>query len=304
MSVCPKTGEEFNVANQYNPKWNPHYDFKNPANLAEIEKMAKYDAAFAAVYKGAKTDDLEGDKVFLQECENAAFDKEYKKHFDVVYAIDADETSDAFKTSRAFMNAYTKKNEYEIGKEVPSDWGLNKVIGVVSENGEDVVKKEITVFANNMLSLQSHNGRREEWEVQNGTLSLIMDGDLYDVSDDGVFKVTGGKKEQITDPNVAVKNGDHWTMILQPGSAHCMINRSNDDVTVVEVQREICREADNKRFADQCRDKSPRAILPLTSEVLFKSAKIYWDVETEIASKPELRAKGWKASFTPNCAVA
>ena len=271
MSVCPKTGEEFNVANQYNPKWNPHYDFKNPANLAEIEKMAKYDAAFAAVYKGAKTDDLEGDKVFLQECETTALGG---------------------------------KKGYDVGVEVNSAWGRNKVIGVASENGEDVVKKEITVFANNMLSLQSHNGRREEWEVQNGTLSLIMDGDLYDVSDDGVFKVTGGKKEQITDPNVAVKNGSHWTMILQPGSAHCMINRSNDDVTVVEVQREICREADNKRFADQCRDKSPRAILPLTSEVLFKSAKIYWDVETEIASKPELRAKGWKASFTPNCAVA
>lgn len=270
MSVCPENKKDFDVSSQYNPQWNPHYDFENPANRAEIEKMAKYDAAFAAVYKGAKTDDLAGAKAFLQECESKALGG---------------------------------KIGYDVGVEVGSAWGRNKVIGAASENGEDVVTKEITVFANNMLSLQSHNGRREEWEVQNGTLSLIMDGDLYDVSDDGVFKVTGGKKEQVTDPEVARKgeNG-HWTMVLQPGSAHCMINRSDEDVTVVEVQRGICREADNKRFADQCRDKSPRAILPLTSEVLFKSAQIYWGVENEIASKPELKAQGWKASYVPAAA--
>jgi hypothetical protein len=274
MSVCPKTGEDFNVSANYNLQWNPHYDFTNPKNIAEIDKMARYDACFKAVYGGnleRDSDEYEQAAAFLQQCESAALGG---------------------------------KSGYDVGVEVGSAWGRNKVIGVATENGEDVVKKEITVFANNMLSLQSHNGRREEWEVQNGTLSLIMDGDLYDVSDDGVFKVTDGKKEQITDPNVAVKNGTHWTMILQPGSAHCMINRSNDDVTVIEVQRGICREADNKRFADQCRDKDPRAILPLTSEVLYKSAKIYWAVENEIASKPELRDKGWKASFTPDSAVA
>lgn len=271
MGVYPETSKEFNVVNQYDPKWNPHYDFSNEKNLAEIKKMEKYDTAFETVYGSVSKMDAAEAKAFLQDCERTALGG---------------------------------KDGYDVGVEVGSAWGRNKVIGVSKENGEDVVKKEITVYANNMLSLQSHNGRREEWEVQNGTLSLIMDGDLYDVSDDGVFKVTDGKKDKVTDPNVAVKNGDHWTMILQPGSAHCMINRSNDDVTVVEVQRGICREADNKRFADQCRDKEPRAILPLTSEVLFKSAQIYWDVEREIANKPELAAKGWKASFTPNSAVA
>lgn len=269
MSVRTETNEEFNVNANYNPAWNPHYDFTNPKNLAEIDKMAKYDTSFQAVYGGAVeagTPAYEEAKSFLQETERTALGG---------------------------------KDGYDVGVEVNSAWGRNKVIGAAKENGEDVVTKEITVYANNMLSLQSHNGRREEWEVQNGTLSLIMDGDLYDVSDEGVFKVTGGKKEQITDPEVAVKNGAHWTMILQPGSAHCMINRSNDDVTVIEVQRGICREADNKRFADQCRNNQPRAILPLTSELLYNSAKIYWAVENEIASKPELKAQGWKASYTP-----
>ncbi len=254
----------------HNLEWNRHYDFNNNGNLAEIEKMARYDACYKAVYQNRDIDrtgeEYEQAVEFLAVCEKSALGG---------------------------------KNGYEIGVEVKSEWGLNAVIGAETENGEDKITKRITVFANNMLSLQSHNGRREEWEVQNGTLSLIMDGDLHDVSDEGVFKVTDGEKEKITDPNVAVKNGDHWTIILQPGSAHCMINRSNEDVTVVETQRGICREADNKRFADQQRAKdAPRATLPLTSEILFKSAQIYWAVERDIANKPELKAKGWKSSVS------
>jgi hypothetical protein len=76
-----------------------------------------------------------------------------------------------------------------------------------------------------------------------------------------------------------------------------MINRGDAPVTVIETQRGVCREADNKRFADQCREGAPRAILPLTSEVLYKSANIYWGIEQDIANKPELKAKGWKPSF-------
>lgn len=240
---------------EYNQDWNSHYDFANPANGAEIEKMARYDDAFAVVYRGA-AGDMASAKEFLQICERAALGG---------------------------------KDGYDLGVVVNSEWGINKIVDVRKEKGEDICIKEITVFANNMLSLQSHNGRREEWEVQNGKLSLIMNGDLYDVSDEGVFCVTGNKNERIADPGMAMKNGNHWTMILPPGSAHCMINRGDNDVTVIETQRGICREADNKRFADQQRAKpAPRATLPLTSENLYKSACLYWDIESRIAAKPGL----------------
>lgn len=35
--------EEFNVTANFNPSWNPHYDFQNPANLKEIEVVEGYD---------------------------------------------------------------------------------------------------------------------------------------------------------------------------------------------------------------------------------------------------------------------
>ncbi len=269
MSVPAVNGQKgFDMSAKYNLEWNPHYNFQDPKNLAEIDKMERYDAYFKAVYGG-----------------------------------DVDPAGEEYEQAAAFLKekereALKGKDGYDVGVVVDSPWGKNAVIGVDLNKGEDVVMKEITVFANNMLSLQSHNGRREEWKVTDGVLSLIMDGDLYDVSDEGVFKVTDGQKTAITDLNVARREADgHWTMILQPGSVHCMINRSNEDVTVIETQRGICREADNKRFADQCRDGAPRAILPLTSEVLYKSAKIYWGIEQDVANKPELKAKGWKPSF-------
>ncbi len=268
MSVRTETNEEFNVSANYNLAWNPHYDFSNPKNLAEIDKMATYDACYKAVYG---PDRLETD-------------------------------SDEYEQANAFLKKCNDEagGDYQIGKMFTKDWGINGVIDVSSEGGEEIVVKEITVFANNMLSLQSHNGRREEWKVTDGLLSLIADGELYDVSDNGVFKVTDGQRDRVTDPAVARQEEDgHWTFILQPGSIHCMINRGNQNATVIEVQRGICREADNKRYVDQCRNNQPRATLPLTSELLYRSAKIYWAVENEIASKPELKAQGWKASYTP-----
>lgn len=246
------------MTNAYNPAWNGHYDFDNAQNSAEIEKMGRYDAAFAAVYGSGGG---EG----------------------------ADAASYLAETERAALGG---RDGYDIGVTVNSEWGINRVVDFRREAGEDICIKDITVFAHNMLSLQSHNGRREEWEVQSGVLSLIMDGEVYEVSDAGVFRVTDGARDVVTDPAMAVRSGDHWAMILPPGCVHCMINRSDADVRVIETQRGICREADNKRFADQQRSKdAPRATLPLTSEILFRSAKLYWRIEADIAAK-----KGWKVS--------
>lgn len=271
MSVSIETNvnptKEFAVNGKYDPKLNPHYDFSNPANQAEIEKMARYDEAFAIVYGGGAAPD-----------------------------------SEEFKAAKDYMQGLEKKalggkDGYDIGVNVSSDWGLNKVIDFKTENGVDTCIKDITVFPNNMLSLQSHNGRKERWEVQEGTLTLIMNAEVYEVSAKGVFNITDGKRDQVTDPAVAVVREGHWSIILPEKSIHCMINTSDAPVRVIETQTGITREADNKRYADQQRTKeAPRATIPLTSEELYKSALLYWKIEREIANKPGL---GFKVSFEP-----
>lgn len=271
MSVSIKTdvngNKDFNVSAKYNEAWNPHYDFDNPANQAEIEKMDRYDAAFATVYGGKAAPD-----------------------------------SEEFQAAKSFMQEMEKKalggkDGYDIGVNVDSEWGKNKVIDFKTENGVDTCIKDITVFPNNMLSLQSHNGRKERWEVQEGTLTLIMNAEVYEVSSKGVFNITDGKREQVTDPEVAVVREGHWSIILPEKSIHCMINTSDAPVRVIETQTGITREADNKRYADQQRTKeAPRATIPLTSKELYDSALLYWKIEREIASKPGL---GFKVSFEP-----
>lgn len=274
MSVSIETNvngnKDFNVSAKYNPAWNPHYDFANPANQAEIEKMARYDESFAVVYGGKAAPD-----------------------------------SEEFQAAKSYMHEMERKalggkDGYDIGVNVSSDWGLNKVIDFKTENGVDTCIKDITVFPNNMLSLQSHNGRKERWEVQEGTLTLIMNAEVYEVSAKGVFNITDGKRDQVTDPAVAVVREGHWSIILPEKSIHCMINTSDAPVRVIETQTGITREADNKRYADQQRTKdAPRATIPLTSEELYKSALTYWKIEREIASKPGL---GFKVSFEPKAA--
>lgn len=257
----------FKVSANYNPAWNPHYDFSNPKNLAEIEKMRRYDEAFAIVYAGG-----------------------------------AAPGSDAYKDAADYLRtlevaALGGKEGYDIGVDVSSEWGLNKVIDFKTENGVDTCIKDITVFPNNMLSLQSHNGRKERWEVREGTLSLIMNGEVYEVSGEGVFNITGGKRTRVNDPNVAVVRDGFWSIILPEKSIHCMINTSDAPVRVIETQTGITREADNKRYADQQRTKdAPRATIPLTSENLYQSALLYWQIEAEIARKPGVN---FKISYEP-----
>lgn len=271
MSVSSQTNKEFNVSAKYNQEWNPHYDFSNPKNLAEIEKMRRYDESFALVYGGGAKPDTQ----------------EYKDAQDYMHEME--------------KIALKGKDGYDIGVNVASDWGLNKVIDFKTENGVDTCIKDITVFPNNMLSLQSHNGRKEKWEVQEGTLSLIMNAEVYEVSSEGVFNVTNGKRDQVTDPATAQKSDKGlWSIILPEKSIHCMINTSNEPARVIETQTGITREADNKRYADQQRaQEAPRATIPLISEDLYKSALLYWKIEKEIASKPGLN---FKVSFEPKAA--
>lgn len=257
------------MSGQYNHEWNPHYDFANPKNTAEIEKRRRYAESFEAVHHGI-----------------------------------AEKESDAFKGAQAFLLECERKelggkDGYDFGVIVHKDWGSNEVLSFRHENGIDICIKKIVVKPNNMLSLQSHQGRKEEWQVTDGILTLISDGRLYEVSDEGVFDITDARTA-ITDPAIAQKADGHWSIILPKGSIHCMINTSDAPVSVIETQTGVTREADNNRFIDQIRNqKEARAIIPLTSELHYRSAQLYWKIEAQIAQKARQDDPAWGVSYVP-----
>jgi mannose-6-phosphate isomerase-like protein (cupin superfamily) len=162
------------------------------------------------------------------------------------------------------------KEGYEIGLEIEKHWGLNSVLDAkmadplkaLTGEGEDVVVKSITVFPNNMLSLQRHRGREETWEVESGILTVILDGKL-----------------------LTVNAGE--SIFLPKGSVHCMINAHDENVVVKETQRGFCREADNVRLVDM----DNRETVPLLTQSEGESAILYVQMEQKLGVNNNNKAK-------------
>lgn len=148
------------------------------------------------------------------------------------------------------------KADYATGQRVESPWGSNQVIEARRENGIDVCIKCITVKPGYMLSLQRHRGREELWEVREGDLTVILDGKRYEVP--------AGQ-----------------SISMHRGAVHCMINSSDKDVTVIETQSGVCREADNIRLIDY----NNRPTYPLTCENEYDSALLYAKIQNEHADR-------------------
>jgi mannose-6-phosphate isomerase-like protein (cupin superfamily) len=228
------------MQDKFNPQWNPHYDFTNLKNLAEIEKQEKFGTAFKA-----------RDWDYVQEAERREL---------------------------GGVAGYAK------GVVISKEWGTNVVLDFYKDGDDDICIKEIGVNPNCMLSLQSHLGRQEKWEVLSGTLSAIADGKIYEISAKGCFDITNGMPVKISDNNY---------IELPKGVVHCMINRHDELAVVKETQRGITLESDNKRYIDQIRNQAePRATIPLTTENQYECAKLYWRIENEIAQKA-----GFKVSY-------
>ena len=147
------------------------------------------------------------------------------------------------------------KADYVAGQLVDSPWGSNQVMEARRENGIEICIKKITVKPGHMLSLQRHRGREELWEVIEGMLTVILDGKRYDVP----------KGQSIS---------------MHRGAVHCMINSTQEPVTVLETQSGICREGDNVRLID-CNN---RPTYPLTSEVEYQSAILYAHIQEDHAN--------------------
>lgn len=119
-----------------------------------------------------------------------------------------------------------KSSDYKTGDFDARPWGRYVVTNVgVTESGEDFCEKEITVHPGELLSLQSHELRREYWSVREGTLTVIRDSERVTL-------------EAGQDIHIAVR------------SIHCMANLGDVDCVVHERQEGVCREDDIVRYRD------------------------------------------------------
>lgn len=144
---------------------------------------------------------------------------------------------------------------YKVGDTDQRPWGSYVVTGVgLNAAGEEFCTKDITVAPGKVLSLQSHELRRERWTVKSGLLTVVLDDQL-----------------------LTLQEGESIDIPLK--SIHCMANLTKSFCVVSEIQEGICREADIKRYVDA----NGRQTETLTSPLAEASITHYTRIMNEIS---------------------
>lgn len=166
-------------------------------------------------------------------------------------------------TGFPYSNHMTKDNQnrgaellaaYTVGDSDVRPWGSYTVVAVgINENDEEFCEKEIVVNPGQILSLQSHDHRREHWIVKQGTLTVVLDG------------------ERLTLPK-----GESVRIPLQ--GVHCMANLGTGDCVVKEIQSGICREEDIRRYFDAY----GRGTEPADDDKTVRSLAVYKEILGEL----------------------
>jgi mannose-6-phosphate isomerase-like protein (cupin superfamily) len=132
--------------------------------------------------------------------------------------------------------------DYTVGDHDTRPWGSYRVTAV----GADFCEKEIIVKPRQILSLQSHDRRKEKWTVTAGRLTALV-GDRVHVLNSG------------------------QSVDIPLGAMHCMANATDTDVVVHERQEGRCSESDIHRYADAY----GRGTAPITTPEQQKSLAVY-----------------------------
>lgn len=116
--------------------------------------------------------------------------------------------------------------QYRVDDQDARPWGHYIVMAIGrTPKGEEYCEKQIVIKPYNVLSLQSHDLRRETWTVKEGVLTALVDGN----------RVSALKGQSIHVPT---------------GSLHCMANLTDSECIVHERQEGVCREEDIRRYVD------------------------------------------------------
>jgi mannose-6-phosphate isomerase-like protein (cupin superfamily) len=132
--------------------------------------------------------------------------------------------------------------EYKAGDRDERPWGEYIVMNAgLNGKGEEFCEKKITVLPGRILSLQSHERRRETWIVEQGVLTIVLDGERMDLH--------AGEKASIP-----------------PRAIHCMANPGKIPCIVRERQEGVCREEDIRRYIDAYGRETEASALPAVRE--------------------------------------
>jgi mannose-6-phosphate isomerase-like protein (cupin superfamily) len=127
---------------------------------------------------------------------------------------------------RPFYADPAQHDPYRCGDRDIRPWGDYTILQTGQESdGREFCIKRITIKPRSALSLQQHHWRREDWMVEEGILTAIIDSTLYNLY-----------------------AGNRISVPL--GAPHAMINYSGENVVIHERQTGICRESDNDRLMD------------------------------------------------------
>jgi mannose-6-phosphate isomerase-like protein (cupin superfamily) len=151
---------------------------------------------------------------------------------------------------------------YRVDDQDARPWGHYIVLAVGrTPEGEEYCDKQIVIKPGNVLSLQSHDLRRETWTVRHGLLTALVDGERIEAA-----------------PGQSVH--------VPKGSIHCMANLTDKVCVVHERQTGICREEDIKRYIDAYN----RSTESLSGGDALPSIAIYSDILAEIGRKNRVQA--------------
>ena len=84
-------------------------------------------------------------------------------------------------------------NNYKLGESDVRPWGKWKVTAV----GDGFIKKQIEVNPGEILSLQKHNHREEEWTIVKGKGRITLGDEKHDVKVGDVFIIPLGAWHRI-----------------------------------------------------------------------------------------------------------
>jgi len=135
-------------------KFNPHYNFIEPINLAEIDKQDGFDAEGALLkmepYKSG------GGSI-------------------IPSPWGSNQSVDAGKANTETVSKYLETYGFNFAKL------LNPTGKMSTAEPTEFCIKDLVVKPGNQLSLQRHRGREEYWIVKSGILTVIVDGHQLDV---------------------------------------------------------------------------------------------------------------------------
>lgn len=137
---------------------------------------------------------------------------------------------------------------YKTGDCDERSWGTYEVTDVGGEGHDGFCEKTIHIRPRSALSLQRHSLRKEHWEVVEGALTIIIDGQVLNIC-----------------------AGD-WVEVPR-AAAHSIINLSMRPAIVQEHQSGICLEGDTDKL---CNKEGVVLKEPIAKDVLTaKSINIY-----------------------------